>query len=262
MAEEFDPYAIVDRNDGEYDLTDSIDTYNLEGFRPGDGGGPDCTDRQAWGAPSTIYSYIFKGNIDQEKYPQDACSPYYHYTAQIDFLRVNDSIEGPDGTGPFTMNSSLVTIPNGDIVSYQFGVPHFLSLKKNFDIPHPTKEGWRLRHTCPEGPSNDVYIRGKIEGKNIIKLPEYWNGLVDPETITVSLTCIGKHQPLSYEIKWGREVHITNADAGHIHCSYTIFGERKDGERLIPEYEGTSPADYPGNNDEYSVVGYNYDKRS
>ena len=62
-------------------------------------------------------------------------------------------------------------------------------------------------------------------------------------------------------VKWGREVHITNADAGHIHCSYTIFGERKDGERLIPEYEGTTPADYPGNNDEYSVVGYNYDKR-
>ena len=85
--------------------------------------------------------------------------------------------------------------------------------------------------------------------------------MVDPETITVSLTCIGKYQPLSYEIKWGREVHITNADAGHIHCSYTIFGERKDGERLIPEYEGTTPADYPGNNDEYSVVGYNYDKR-
>ena len=36
MAEEFDPYAIVERNDGEYDLVDSVDTYNLEGFRPGD----------------------------------------------------------------------------------------------------------------------------------------------------------------------------------------------------------------------------------
>ncbi len=37
--------------------------------------------------------------------------------------------------------------------------------------------------------------------------------------------------------------------------------ERADGERLIPEYEGESPADYPGNNDEYSVSGYHYDKR-
>ena len=32
-------------------------------------------------------------------------------------------------------------------------------------------------------------------------------------------------------------------------------------ERLIPEYEGETPADYPGNNDEYSVSGYHYDKR-
>ena len=45
---------------------------------------------------------------------------------------------------------------------------HFLSAKKNFDIPHPTKEGWRLRHTCPEGPSNDVYFRGRIKNKTKI----------------------------------------------------------------------------------------------
>ena len=30
---------------------------------------------------------------------------------------------------------------------------------------------------------------------------------------------------------------------------------------LFHEYEGESPADYPGNNDEYSVSGYHYDKR-
>jgi hypothetical protein len=30
---------------------------------------------------------------------------------------------------------------------------------------------------------------------------------------------------------------------------------------LIPEYEGESPADYPGNNNEYSVSGYHYDVR-
>ena len=39
---------------------------------------------------------------------------------------------------------------------------HILSAKKNFDIPHPTRQGWRLRHTCPEGPSNDVYYRGRV----------------------------------------------------------------------------------------------------
>ena len=40
-----------------------------------------------------------------------------------------------------------------------------------------------------------------------------------------------------------------------------IRDQSLDGERLIPEYEGESPADYPGNNDEYSVSGYHYDKR-
>ena len=46
-----------------------------------------------------------------------------------------------------------------------------------------------------------------------------------------------------------------------IDCYYHIYGTRADGERLIPEYEGESPADYPGNNDEYSVSGFHYDVR-
>ena len=46
-----------------------------------------------------------------------------------------------------------------------------------------------------------------------------------------------------------------------INCYYHVFAERSDGEKLIPEYKGTTPADYPGNNDEYSVSGYHYDVR-
>jgi hypothetical protein len=44
-----------------------------------------------------------------------------------------------------------------------------------------------------------------------------------------------------------------------IDCYYHIFAERKDGEKLISEYPGNSPVDYPGNNDEYSISGYHYD---
>ena len=62
-----------------------------------------------------------------------------------------------------------------------------LSAKKDFDIPHPTKDGWRLRHVCIEGPTADVYYRGKVSG-NIIELPDYWRGLVDEDTITVTLS--------------------------------------------------------------------------
>ena len=52
-------------------------------------------------------------------------------------------------------------------------------------------------------PQNDVYIRGKLKGSNIIELPEYWKGLVDPDSITVQLTPIGCSQSLYYEeVEW------------------------------------------------------------
>ena len=134
-----------------------------------------------------------------------------------------------------------------------------LSAKKNFDIPHPTKDGWRLRHTCPEGPSNDVYIRGKVLNRDYIELPQYWKKLVDFTTITVSLTPIGAHQDVIVKRIDEDKVYLQSKGGMPIHCFYHIFGTRMDGERLIPEYEGESPADYPGNNDEYSISGYHYD---
>ena len=54
-----------------------------------------------------------------------------------------------------------------------------INSKKPFDIPHPTKEGWRLRHVCIEGPTADVYVRGRLNNSNVIELPEYWRKLVD-----------------------------------------------------------------------------------
>jgi hypothetical protein len=44
-----------------------------------------------------------------------------------------------------------------------------------------------------------------------------------------------------------------------IDCFYHIIAERIDGEKLIPEYQGETPADYPGDNSEYSISGYHYD---
>ena len=138
---------------------------------------------------------------------------------------------------------------------------HILAAKKNFDIPHPSKKEWRLRHTCPESPTNDVYIRGKVKNRKTISLPDYWKDFVYKDSITVSLTPIGAHQDIIVKRIDDTKVHLQSKSGIPIHCYYHIFAERKDGEKLIPEYEGKSPADYPGNNDEYSIVGYNYDKR-
>jgi len=150
-------------------------------------------------------------------------------------------------------------IAQGHVMSQNGG--HVLAAKKNFDIPHPTRDGYRLRHTCPEGPSNDVYCRGKVVNKKEIILPTYWKGLVDWTTITVNLTPIGAHQNVIVKRVDEEKVYLQSNGGIPINCYYHIFAERADGERLIPEYEGESPADYPGNNDEYSVSGYHYDKR-
>ena len=147
----------------------------------------------------------------------------------------------------------------GNVISNCGG--HILAAKKNFDIPHPTKKGYRLRHTCPEGPSNDVYYRGRVTNKTEIILPDYWKELVDWTTITVNLTPIGAHQNVIVKRIDEQKIYLQAHGGMPINCFFHIYGTRADGERLIPEYEGESPADYPGNNDEYSVSGYHYDKR-
>jgi hypothetical protein len=103
---------------------------------------------------------------------------------------------------------------------------------KSFDIPHPTKFNTRLRYGSLEGPENGVYIRGNTT-ENIIELPEYWIGLVDGSTITVSLTPIGSFQKIYIEKVENNKVYI----GGKVkEISYIVFGERKDTPKLIVEY--------------------------
>ena len=128
---------------------------------------------------------------------------------------------------------------------------------KPFDMPHPSKEGYRLRYVCVEGPENGVYFRGKVRNKNVIYLPEYWEDLVDPTTITVQLQPIGAHQNIIVKRVEPTKIHLQAQGGMPINCYYHVFGERQDIERLVVEYEGTTPADYPGDNSKYQIAGYN-----
>ena len=49
-----------------------------------------------------------------------------------------------------------------------------------------------------------------------------------------------------------------NSTSGSIHCYYSIWASRIDGEPLIVEYEGDDPSSYPGNSDQFSISGYDY----
>ena len=67
---------------------------------------------------------------------------------------------------------------------------------------------------------------------------------------------MGSFQELFVEsIQWGTRVIVRNAAGGPINCSYVIYAERKDAERNIPEYEGLTPKDYPGDNTAYVING-------
>jgi len=191
------------------------------------------------GSKKTNLQYIAYAGTDDTDYPDDACSRLVHGNAQIDDLTVNNTCTATNFQGTINVQSW-----------------------KGFDIKHPNKEGQRLRHICLEGPEAGVYIRGRLTETNVIDLPDYWKGLIDPESITVSLTQIGSSQDLIVErIEWGKKVYVRSGNASAIDCYYTIQASRIDGEPLIVEYEGETPAEYPGGSRQFSISGYDYDAR-
>ena len=131
---------------------------------------------------------------------------------------------------------------------------------KSFDIPHPTREGKRVRHVCVEGPESAIYIRGKLKNTHIIDIPEYWQGLVDYDTITVNLTPCGKPD-LSLYVKEIRDnkIILSSDHLTQVECFYQVWGNRI-GPELHVEYDGESPADYPGDQSGHSIAGYTYDQ--
>jgi hypothetical protein len=117
-------------------------------------------------------------------------------------------------------------------------VGSFAATTKSFVIDHPTRAGMKLRYGSLEGPENGVYVRGRLKG-NTIELPEYWTKLVDPDSITVNLTPIGKHQNLYVLCIKDNVVHVENSGLfpSKIDCFYTVYGERVDVEKLVVEIE-------------------------
>ena len=211
--------------------------------------GPDCTDRQAWGTASTLNQYIAKQFIrSEDDYPADACSPYYYSTAQIDNFQVNTALTG---SGNINISGTITTSSTVSASEVTAGGVTLTS-RKAFDIPHPTKEGYRLRHICVEGPESAVYFRGRVTNKKEIILPDYWKKLVDWTTITVNLTPVGSHQSVIVKRFDEEKIYLQSNGGIPIDCFFHVYAERADGERLIAEYEGETFEDYPGDNSQYT----------
>ena len=107
---------------------------------------------------------------------------------------------------------------------------------KSFLIDHPTKPDMKLRYGSLEGPENGVYVRGQLSG-DVIELPDYWTKLVDPGTITVQLTPIGKPQNLFVEKIENNSVYVGQNGwfKNDINCFYIVYAERADIEKLVVE---------------------------
>jgi hypothetical protein len=217
-------------------------------FIPRKIGQKDCGDGSTFGRLSTRYDYVMKGLTNDLDYPLDACRPWLHYNMKVGNLQALQAITAPQFRGGRFTGTFQGTI---NVQSW-----------KGFDIKHPTKENYRLRHICLEGPEGGVYFRGRLTNSNVIKIPDYWKNLVDPQSITVSLTQIGSSQDLIIDkIELENGIFIRSGTASNIDCYYVVNGSRIDGDPLIVEYEGETPAEYPGDDTQYSISGYDYDAR-
>jgi len=149
------------------------------------------------------------------------------YISFVSFQQERMRITGAGnvGIGTTTPTEKLDVIGNLKVSG------HFSATTKSFLIPHPTKPDKKLQYACLEGPENGVYIRGKTN-EPIILLPDYWSELVDADSITVTVTPIGKPQQLFVVSQNSTSVEIGNVDGLY---NYLIFAERKDVNKLQTE---------------------------
>jgi len=214
---------------------------------------------------------------DQQAFPEEQATLMVARTTNQDpdcnpsdrslWVKGNQRLEGDDGTGKtleitsgagmaIDINSgtswindsgeAYFTIGSGGMtLSERFKVADQKPYKP-FDIQHPTKgEGYRLRYVSLEGPENGVYYRGRLKREKEIYLPNCWKGLVHTNSITVQLQPVGAHQDIIVK-RWDDEKIYLQAKGGMpIDCFFHVYGERKDINPLMPEYQGD---EYPDPN--------------
>jgi len=165
-------------------------------------------------------------------------------------LKVTGSTDYPLWVG----GNAYFSHPNIGDLSDRFNTAD--SRPKPFDMVHPSKEGWRLRYACIEGPEVGVYFRGRVTNKTEIELPWYWKDLIHVQSISVQLQPIGAHQDVIVK-RWDEEkVYLQSKGGMPIDCFYHIYAERKDVNALVVEYPGETWKDYP--DPTYQDSNYSY----
>lgn len=104
---------------------------------------------------------------------------------------------------------------------------------KPFDIPHPSRQGMRLRYVAIEAPEVLVMCRGECDSLSEISLPQHFIDVSEPGSV-------------QYQVGGRVEEHN-----GHFvqvpGISWIATAIRKGYTEFEPEYTGKSAADFPGN---------------
>jgi hypothetical protein len=180
-------------------------------------------------------AHFSEGIILSDNVPPITTNNLYNTSGTLYF---NGSEIGGGG-GSYTAGSGLLLV--GTEFNVYGGSGHFVNLNvegpftattKSFLINHPSKPGMKLQYGSLEGPENGVYVRGTTH-LNLIELPDYWSDLVDPNSVTVTLTSLHQFQPLFVKSKNNREVVVGGVLGEY---DYVIWGERKDVAKLKVEW--------------------------
>ena len=83
--------------------------------------------------------------------------------------------------------------------------------------------------------------------------------MINYDTISVHLTPFGRKDELYVKDIQEDRIIVAGNHLTNVKCFYQVWADRLGD--LIVEYEGDSPADYPGNQSDHSIAGYTYDVR-
>ena len=147
---------------------------------------------------------------------------------------------GDDNTGIYSPSADELAITLGGTKVAHFSgndltiTGTLFATDKSFLIDHPTLPDKKLRHGSLEGPENGIYVRGKVPEDGVITLPDYWQHIVDEDSITVSLTPVGSYQKLFIESVDNNKIVVRRSSWGssNINAFYMINGERNDTKKL------------------------------
>ena len=152
------------------------------------------------------------------------------------YLKGNETLAGTliVSGGSITGPTSITT--SGTVTCYQVAS----TITKQIDIAHPTKEGYRLRHRCIEGPLGYLYYPYQYEcvvGLNTFALPDYFTAMNSNVLVYVSPF---KH----FGIGWGETIYNTlniycNADGFY---NIQVVGTRSD--PVVLEDYASNPVEY------------------